>query len=63
MSRDEVRCNQTTANAMIHDNARPVEPVSTFQAAIGVPVFVSEDVPDGIVQIWQDGKMIKEIQL
>jgi hypothetical protein len=59
---DEVRCNEETAMQIKEGNTTPI-PVPFFQAAIGISLVVSEKVPVGRVQFWNDGEMVKEIEL
>jgi hypothetical protein len=34
-----------------------------WTAALGVEVKVSKDVPEGKLQLWQDGEMVKEVDV
>jgi hypothetical protein len=60
--REEARCSEETALRM-KDKGSSIPLYSTFGAALGIPLVVSTDVVDGKVQFWQDGKMIKEVDV
>jgi hypothetical protein len=58
----EARCDEATAMQIKEGNHSPVA-VPFFQAALGIELQVTDAVPPGRVQFWQDGKMVKEIVL
>jgi hypothetical protein len=58
----EARCTEATALRMKEGEISPMY-ATTFQAALGIPLVISEEVPDGRVQFWMDGKMVREIVL
>lgn len=61
MSDEEIRCNEETANALMRDEIAIPYVSMPFQVALGMKMVVSNDMPRGVLQLWQDGKMVKEI--
>lgn len=61
-SREEVRCSEETIL-----RTKIKEPVIDYRAglqvALGIPVFVDDGVPDGVMQLWQDGKLVREFTI
>lgn len=64
---EEFRCSEETATQMLNEHAkveRPLDqPSVAFQAALGIPMKVSVDVPVGRLQFWRDDQMVREIIL
>lgn len=57
----EFRCTEETA-MRIKKSSITMDP-SPVSGALGIPVLVNEDVPEGVLQFWQDGKLVREITL
>lgn len=54
-----VNCTEATAMKMKEkDESRP-DTKSTFQAALGIPVVVSEEIPPGHIELRCNGVLVK----
>ena len=54
-----VKCTEATAVKMKEKDDSRVDTQSTFQAALGIPVVVDEEVPVGHVEIRCNGVLVK----
>jgi hypothetical protein len=61
--KDEIRCTEETA--MKVQEMHPLSPSwnPPFGAVLGIPVVVSEGVPEGKMQFWRDGEMLLELDV
>jgi hypothetical protein len=58
--KEEFRCTEETAIKAIQ--MHPVSPWPVpFGATFGIPVVVSEGVPEGKMQFWRDDEMMLEL--
>lgn len=60
--REEVRCSIDTA-LMIKVKEPVISHRAGLQVALGVPVVVNNSVPNGVMQLWQDGTMVREFTI
>lgn len=60
---EEFRCTEETAMTLMkRDTTRPAL-TPPFGTALGIPIKVSDAVPEGKIQFWQDGKLIMEVNI
>jgi hypothetical protein len=60
---EEFRCTEETAITMMKEDTSSMMGPNTFGAALGVPLVVSTDVPEGKLQFWRNDEMIREIDI
>jgi hypothetical protein len=59
----EVRCTQLSADKLKERDANRPEGQSTFQATLGMPVVIDENVPDGHVEVRCNGVLVKRYHI
>jgi hypothetical protein len=59
----EVRCTQETADKIkTRDQSRP-EGQSTFQAALGMPVVIDENITPGAIEVYDNHVLVKRYHI
>jgi hypothetical protein len=61
--REELRCNQKTAMKLKETTFPTYHGAPEFGSALGIPVVISTNVPDGKMQLWSEGEMVSEFDV
>jgi hypothetical protein len=59
----EAQCTAATAQKVVEMDKNRPEGATAFGAALGMPLTIRDDIPEGIVRIANNGSIIKDIQV
>jgi hypothetical protein len=59
----EAQCTSATAQKVKERDEKRPEGSTAFGAALGMPLTIRDDIPEGIVRIANNGTIIKDIQV